>query len=103
MKHTTRPSGASIRWRRVLGSVALTLTVLALGGCSDEMDGCLWNADDLLERVRARVTNDPVSCGMVFNGGDPGQADALDCFLAGPSGIDTELTVNHCIDCFAIS
>jgi hypothetical protein len=102
MKQTTKPRRDSFRWRRALGSVALTLTVLVgLGGCSDEEDGCLWDADDLLERVRAGVTNDRVFCGMVFDGGDPAQADALDCFLAGPS--DTELFVNHCIDCFAIS
>jgi hypothetical protein len=101
MKQTMRPLGNSSRWRRVLTSVALTLTILGLGGCSDEEDGCLWEVDDLLERVRAGVSNDRVYCGMVFDGGDPAQADALECFLAGPG--DTELYVNHCIDCFALS
>jgi hypothetical protein len=101
MKQTTKPSANSFRWRRVLGSVALTITILGLAGCSDEEDGCLWEEDDLLEHVQARISDDRVFCGMVFDGGDLGQADALDCFLAGPS--DTGLVVNHCIDCFAIS
>jgi hypothetical protein len=103
MAQTTRPIGDSFRWRRALGSVALTLAVLGLGGCSDEEDGCLWDVDDLQERVRAGVTSERVYCGMVFDGGDPGQADALDCFLGSPSGVETELYVNHCIDCFALS
>jgi hypothetical protein len=92
----------SLQWRPVLGATALTLSVL--GGCSDkEEEGCLWNADDLLEHVRAQVSDDRVHCGMVFDGDDPARTDALDCFFSAPSDVGAELLVNHCIDCFSIS
>lgn len=104
--HPTKETVAQ-RWdslrRRGLGSGALSLALLAIGGCADAEDGCLWETDDLLRRVRARVADDPVYCGMVFDGGDALQRDALDCFLTAPSDVGAELGVNHCIDCFAFS
>lgn len=94
---------SSLRWRRGLGSIALALSVLGPGACSDEEEGCLWSVDDLLERGRARVADNRIDCGMVFDGGGPALAEPLDCFLDAPADTGSELLVNHCIDCFSIS
>lgn len=73
---------------RIAGVVtaACALAPLLLGACAKEDERCLWEHDDLLRRVGARVAGPRLDCGSELLGapGDDGQG-SLACLLDAPS------------------